>query len=131
MRRSKPMGNECRERDHRCNQTMTSPAPPPSHCDVRIDEQLRRELGRHLCAIVDDYDQGEAAALLCLSQSAISALRRSDLRGGPSLSRLLRVIAQQRYSIDVHLKYAPRIQRSKSEPTLTVVRYDRFDRPIN
>jgi len=99
---------------------------------VHIDEQLKRELGRHLCAIVDGYTQCEAAALLFLSQSTISAIRRGDLRGGPSLARLLRVIAKQRYSVEVHFKYIePRILRPKIEPTLTVVRYDRFGRPIN
>lgn len=110
---------------------MTSPSQPLSYCDVHVDEQLKRELGRHLCAIVDGYSQGEAAALLLLSQSAISALRRGDLRGSPSLSRLLRVIASQRYSVEVHFKYiASPIKRPKSEPTLTVVRYDFYGRPV-
>ena len=85
-----------------------------------------------MVAIVDGYSQGEAAALLFLSQSAISALRRGDVRGGPSMSRLLRVIARQRYSVEVHLKYIEwRIQRPKLEATLSVVRYDRFGRPVD
>src|SRR5438874_13014599 len=114
----------------RRNQTMTARPQPRRYCVVSIDEQLKRELGRHLCAIVDGYNQGEAAAMLFLSQSAISAMRRGDLRGGPSLSRLLRVIAKQRYSVEVHFKYIDaRIQRPRPEPTLTGVRYDHFGRP--
>jgi predicted XRE-type DNA-binding protein len=91
-----------------------------------IDEQLRRELGRELCGMIDGWIQAEAAELLHLNQPKISALRRGDYAGF-SIGRLIRLIASRGYNIEVHLKpIHRRFAQPRKLPTLTVVRYDTY-----
>jgi len=77
-----------------------------------------------------DCDQYYAAAMCGLTQPDVSALRRGRGRGF-SIGRLLRVIAHQGYSVEIHLRVLPRrFAQPRAEPTVTVVRYDHFGRPI-
>jgi len=97
---------------------------------MRVDHELRRLLVAELCAIVDGIDQYGAAALLRLHQPHISALRRG--RGaGFSVSRLLRLIAAQGHDIEVQLRLNPRrFATPRKLPSVSVVRYDRYGRPL-
>jgi hypothetical protein len=99
--------------------------------DTEIDKQLKRELGRQLCDMVNGFTQVEAAVYLRLPQSAISMLRRGLVPNGLSMSRLFRVIAAQGYNVEVHFKFIHgRFAPPRKIPTLTVVRYDRFGRQV-
>lgn len=83
-----------------------------------------------LCALYDGCKQYYAAAMLRLTQPQVSALRRG--RGdGFSVGRLLRLIASQGYNIEIHLKVLPRrYAKPRPTPSVTLVRYDHYDRPI-
>ena len=93
---------------------------------MRIDHELRRLLIKELCTIIDGNSQYLAASLLGLHQPQISALRRGR-SAGFSVGRLLRLIAQRHYDVEVHLR---RIERPylRHPATVKVIRYDRFGR---
>ena len=96
-----------------------------------VDERLRAKLIDVLCAIIEDWDQALAASILGngLTQPDISRLRRGD--AGYSVARLLRVIADRGYDIELHLKYMPRrLQRPRQEPMVSVIRYGPHNIPI-
>jgi len=95
-----------------------------------IEQDLKTQLARELCAIVDGWSQIEAAALLYTHQSELSRLRRGDLRRF-SVKRLLRLTSALWYDVEVHLKPMPRPFGSPSpKSTATVVRYDRYGRSL-
>lgn len=92
---------------------------------MRIDHELKVQLAQELCAILSGWPQFEAAALSHTHQSELSRLRRGDLRRF-SVGRLLRLIANCHYNIDVHLKAMPRVHgRPRVVPAAKVVRFDR------
>lgn len=91
---------------------------------THVPEELRRQLVRELCAIVDGLDQCHAASNLGLHQPNISQLRRG--RGeGFSVTRLLRIIAGSGHNVEVHLRIIPRrFALPRKTPRISVVRYD-------
>jgi predicted XRE-type DNA-binding protein len=97
---------------------------------MRVDHELKRQLVRHVCALAHGWNQIWGAAYLKITQPQLSALRRGRADGF-SVGRLLRVIADRHYDIEVHLKPMPRpYSDSRRKPTVTVVRYDRFGRRV-
>lgn len=97
---------------------------------MRIDQQLKQELGRELCAVIDGWTQVEAADLLHLPQPKVSALRRGRYEGF-SVSRLVRLIASRGYNVELHLKPIDRrFALPRKAPVISVVRYNRFGLPI-
>ena len=91
-----------------------------------MEHELKRQLARELCAILDGWSQHEAAALSHTHQSELSRLRRGDLRRF-SVARLLRLISNCHYKIDVQLRAIPRPYGTPGmSPMATVARYDRY-----
>ena len=95
---------------------------------MSVEKELKARLAQELCALVADCTVAKAATWLGLWPSEVSALRRGRYAGF-SIERLVRLIAKQRYNIELSLrpiepKPAPRVA-----PTIVVVRYDRFGRP--
>lgn len=109
--------------------SRTAPAASVSS-RMRIDEELKRQLAHHFCAIVDCFDQANVAAWHGITQAEVSALRRgSTFRF--SAGRLLRLIAQRHFDIHVQLRQIPRpYARPRRVPELTVERYDRYGRRV-
>ena len=97
---------------------------------MRFGDQLKQGIARELNAVIAGWNQHEAAALVRISQARISNLRRKRLYG-LSATRLLRLMASQGYNVEVHLKpMERRFARPRPQPTITVIRYDRFGRAI-
>lgn len=92
---------------------------------MRIDEQLKQQLARELCAIIHSWTLSEASARMCVRPSRISELRHGKLDGF-SIARLLQLIALHGYDVELALRRyvpAPRVVR---RPSAAVMRYDRF-----
>lgn len=87
--------------------------------------ELRRQLGRHLCAIVDGWPQNEACVLVRLSQPDISRLRAGAAHRFTA-DRLLRAIAHSGHHLSIEIHAMQR--RITHTPTITVRRYDRYGR---
>ena len=98
-------------------------APAPEH-------QLKAQLARELCAILDGYQRDLAAAHVGANPSELSRLRHGDLRRF-SLGRIVRYIAKAGYDIEVHLKMTSRYEERPKprRPTSSVRRYDYYGRP--
>ena len=92
------------------------------------DEQLKVQLGRELCAIIDGWTVGEAVARMCVRPSRISELRHGKLDGF-SIGRLLQLIALHGYDVEVALRRRRPPPRDVQASSARVVRYDRFDQP--
>jgi predicted XRE-type DNA-binding protein len=98
---------------------------------MSLDPELKRQLARELCAIINGWSQVAAAGLLRLRQPHISRLRRGHTAGF-SVSRLLRLIADEGYNIEIHLRVIPRrFELPRKLPTVSIIRYDRFGRPTS
>jgi predicted XRE-type DNA-binding protein len=97
---------------------------------VRIDEQLKRQLARELCAIISGWTLREAMNVMYVDPSRISALRNGKLAGF-SIARLVRLIAVHGYDVELVLRPMKRPAIQRQCPTATVVRHDRFDRRIS
>lgn len=95
-----------------------------------FDEQLKRQLARELCAIVDGWTLGEVTARTGTDPARMSALRHGRVAGF-SISRLVRMIGQHGYDIELALRPTRPPKREWNHPSAKVVRYDRFDRPLN
>ena len=93
-----------------------------------LDHELKVQLARELCAIMDGYSLLSGALHLNTHESELSRLRRGDLRRF-SLTRIIRYIARAGYDIEVHLKRVPRLEerpRPRLQPRSTIVRYDYY-----
>jgi predicted XRE-type DNA-binding protein len=100
---------------------MSQPAP---------EHQLKLQLARELCAILDGYSREVGAGHLQTHTSELSRLRHGDLRRF-SLTRILRFIARLGYDLEVHLKKTPRLEERpqlRHHPTTSVVRSDYYGR---
>ena len=91
---------------------------------MRIDEELKQLLAAELCAVWDG-NQYHVAAMLRIHQPDVSALRRGQLAGF-SVQRLIRLIADRRYNVEVTFRQLPRpvLGAPRASPTVTVQRYD-------
>ena len=97
--------------------------------DLEIEEDLKQQLARELCAILDGHSQINAGAILRVHQSEMSHLRNGHLRRF-SIARLVRYISQQKYDVEIHLKAIPRPYAApRRKPAVTVTRYDRYGQP--
>lgn len=94
-----------------------------------IDEQLKRQLARELCAIVDGWTLGEVVARTGIDPARMSALRHGKVAGF-SISRLVRMIASHGYDVELVLRPMKPPARQWKRPSATVVRYDRFNRRL-
>jgi hypothetical protein len=96
-----------------------------------IDKRFKRALAEQLCAMLEGWNQVEGGAWVGLRQPAVSALRNGEYEH-ISIARLLRCIAEQRhYNLELHLRPIDRpFAQPKKYPTVTVIRYDRFGRPV-
>jgi predicted XRE-type DNA-binding protein len=90
-------------------------------------EDLRLQLGRHVCAIVHGWPQDEACVFVKLSQSDISRLRAGAAHRFTA-DRLLRAIAHSGHHISISIRAMQK--RFKETPTISVLRYDRYGRLI-
>ena len=102
---------------------MTVPVPD-------LEETLKLALARELRTIMNGWSQVGAAGMLSLRQQDLSRLWRGRVAGF-SASRLLRLIASQHYTFELHIRpilkpYA----RKRERPAIRVVRYDRYGRII-
>jgi len=96
------------------------------------EHQLKEQLARELCAILDGDQRDNAAAYVSAHPSELSRLRHGHLRRF-SLARIVRYIARAGYDIDVHLKRTPRLEERPKprRPESTVVRYDYYGRKVD
>jgi predicted XRE-type DNA-binding protein len=91
-----------------------------------LEQELKQQLARELCAMLHGYNQCNAAGMLGVHQSELSHLRRSQLRRF-SIARLLQFISRQAYDVEVHLKAIPQpYAMPRRMPVMTVTRYDRY-----
>lgn len=95
---------------------------------MRVDLQLKQHLARELCAIIDGWTVIQAAMCLGLYPARISELRHGNLARF-SIARLVRLIADRGYDIDVAIRPTKPPVRVPRRANATVVRYDRFGRP--
>jgi predicted XRE-type DNA-binding protein len=93
-----------------------------------MEQELKLQLARELRAIMDGWSQVRAAGTLNLRQQDVSRIWRDDLAGF-SVGRLLRIIAERFYHIEIHLRAIPRpFAQPREFPTVTIFRYDRYGR---
>lgn len=97
----------------------------PMRDPLRFTRELRRQLGCHLCAIIDGWPQNEACVFVRLSQPDISRLRAGAAHRFTA-DRLLRGIAHSGHHVSIAIRAMQR--RIKETPTITVLRYDRYGR---
>ena len=91
---------------------------------------LKSQLARELCAIMNGWSQVGAAGMLNVRQQDVSRIRRGELAGF-SVGRLLRLIARRHYHVEVHLKLIPRpFAQPREVPGVRVFRYDRYGRQL-
>ena len=72
-----------------------------------LEQELKQQLARELCAILEGYSQTGAAAILGVRQSDLSRLQSGHLARF-STARLLNFISRRRYDIEIHLRAIPR-----------------------
>jgi predicted XRE-type DNA-binding protein len=94
---------------------------------MSFTKDLRLQLARHVCAIIHDWPQNEAAVFVRLSQPDISRLRSGDGHRFTA-DRLLRAIAHSGHHVSISIRAMQK--RLKETPTITVLRYDRYGRLI-
>jgi len=98
---------------------------PPS-----INQQLKLQLALELRAIMDGWSQVRAAGSLRLRQQDVCRIWNGNLAGF-SAGRLLRLIAQRHYHVEIHFRAIPRpFAQPRELPTVRVFRYDRYGRLI-
>jgi predicted XRE-type DNA-binding protein len=96
---------------------------------MRVDLQLKQQLARELCAIIDGWTLNEAVTGLRVYPARISELRHGNLTRF-SIGRLVRLIAHLVYDVDVAIRPTTSPARVMKRSTTTVVRYDRFGRGV-
>ena len=95
-----------------------------------LEQELKQQLARELCAILQGYSQSNAAAILGVRQSDLSRLRSGHLARF-STARLLNFISGRRYDIEIHLRAIPRpYAMPRRAPAIAVIRYDQSGRPV-
>ena len=99
----------------------------PVNDPLTFSRELRRQLGRHVCAIIDGWPQNEACVFVRLSQPDISRLRAGASHRFTA-DRLLRAIAHSGHHVSIAIHAMQR--RIKETPTITVQRFDRYGRTL-
>jgi len=94
-----------------------------------IVSELKEQLAEELLTLLDGWDQTDAAAQVGLRQPDISLMRAGQLERF-SVARLLRMIANQGYHIEIALKPIKRPTVTRERPSGSVQRYDRLGHPV-
>ena len=95
-----------------------------------LEQELKQQLARELCAILDGYSQTDAAAILGVRQSDLSRMQSGHLARF-STARLLNFISRRRYDIEIHLRAIPRPYATPHRvPAIVVIRYDQSGRLV-
>ena len=89
---------------------------------MRIDEGLKAQLARELCAITKGWTLLQIATRTGVHPSHVSEIRNGKL-AGVSIARLVRMIAALDYNIEIAIKPIPRPVITRQGPTTTVRRY--------
>jgi predicted XRE-type DNA-binding protein len=100
----------------------------PMRDPLTFTRELRRQLGRHVCAIIEGWPQNEACVFVRLSQPDVSRLRAGAAHRFTA-DRLLRAIADSGHHVSIAIHAMQR--RFKETPTITVLRYDRYGRLVD
>ena len=95
---------------------------------MRVDRELQQRLAHELCQIIEGYTLEEAMYALRLDPPRISELRHRKLERF-SIGRLVRLLAHAGYDVEVVIRPTKPPPRAQKQPLVSVVRYDRFDRP--
>lgn len=95
-----------------------------------IDDQMREQLARELCAIIDGWTMGEVVGYLGVYPARVSELRRGRVKGY-TIDRLLRWAERLGYSARLILEPPAPPARQLVRPTATVERYDRFGHRVS
>jgi predicted XRE-type DNA-binding protein len=90
---------------------------------TRTLDELKERLAEELLALLDGWDQTDAAAQVGLRQPDISLLRSGRLERF-SVGRLLRLIAARGYHIEIALRPVGRPTVKRVTPSGSVQRYD-------
>jgi predicted XRE-type DNA-binding protein len=96
---------------------------------MRLDQQLKQQLAREFCAIVDGWSASQVAARAGIYPARVSELRNGKV-AGYSISRLITMIAKFGYDIEIAIRPTKRPIIIRQGPTTVVQRYDQLDRPI-
>jgi predicted XRE-type DNA-binding protein len=97
---------------------------------VKRNQELKQLLASELCAIMQGWDQYHFASMLGIHQPDVSALRHGRTAGF-STDRLIRLIAERGYHVEVVLREMPRRSGTpRIEATVSVQRYDRHGRLV-
>lgn len=95
-----------------------------------LERELKIQLARELCAIMDGYSLEVGAAHLETLPSELSRIRRGDLRRF-SLRRMLLFVARTGYDVEIHFNKTPRLEerpQPRHQPKSTVRRSDYYGR---
>jgi Helix-turn-helix domain len=98
-----------------------------------LEHDLKMQLARELCAILDGYPRELAAAYIGTLGSELSRIRNGDLRRF-SLTRIIRFVARTGHDIEIHLNRTPRLEecpKPRHQPASTVQRYDFYGRLVD
>jgi len=102
---------------------MTVPRPD-------LEQALKLALARELKAIMDGWSQVGAAGMLGVRQQDLTRLWSGRVAGF-SASRLLRLIASQHYTFELHIRPIRKpFARPRELPTVRIIRYDRYGRVV-
>jgi predicted XRE-type DNA-binding protein len=96
---------------------------------MRLDQQLRQQLAREFCAIVEGWTVTQVATHAGIYPSRVSELRNGKV-AGYSISRLITLIAKFGYDIEIAIRPTKRPIIVRQGPTTVVQRYDQLDQPI-
>ena len=98
-----------------------------------LERELKEQLARELCAVLDGYPREVGAERIGTHGSELSRIRNRDLRRF-SVARLIRFLARAGHDIEVHLKRTPRLEerpKPRHQPRSTVCRYDYYGQPVD
>ena len=94
-----------------------------------IHDDLKHQLARELCAILDGWTGAEITARTGLHPSRVSRLR-ADKLSAFSIGELLRQIELHGFELEVLIRPRRPPQIVRAATPITVVRHDQFGRPV-
>ena len=96
---------------------------------ARLDRELKEQLRRELCAIIEGMSLSDAAELLGVDRTRISKIRHGSL-SEVSTDRLIQWIGSCRYSVELVIRPLGRPHITPVRPSATVTRCDQFGVPV-
>lgn len=88
---------------------------------MKPDEQIRQQLAREYCAIIDGWTTTEVCARTGVYPARVSGLRAGRL-AGYSIARLIRMIAAHGFDVEIVIRPTPRPVVAIQRPSGTVTR---------